>query len=59
MDELKKYCLNDVRLTKELYDLYMKQHYLMVPSKQTGENGQSGIRKNDRIVPETLWFWVA
>jgi DEAD/DEAH box helicase domain-containing protein len=37
MDELKKYCLNDVRLTKEIYDLYMKQHYLMVPSKQTGE----------------------
>jgi DEAD/DEAH box helicase domain-containing protein len=37
MDELKKYCLNDVRLTKELYDLYVKQRYLMVPSKQTGE----------------------
>jgi DEAD/DEAH box helicase domain-containing protein len=37
MDELKEYCLKDVRLTKEIYDLYMKQHYLMVPSKQTGE----------------------
>jgi len=37
MDELKKYCLNDVRLTKEIYDLYVKQHYLMVPSKRTGE----------------------
>jgi DEAD/DEAH box helicase domain-containing protein len=37
MDELKKYCLNDVRLTKEIYDLYAIQHYLMVPSKKTGE----------------------
>jgi DEAD/DEAH box helicase domain-containing protein len=37
MDELKKYCLNDVRLTKEIYDLYAKQHCLMVPSKKTGE----------------------
>ncbi len=37
LDELKQYCLKDVRLTKEIYDLYAKQHYLMVPSKQTGE----------------------
>jgi len=36
MDELKEYCLNDVRITKEIYDLYMAQHYLMVPSKKTG-----------------------
>ena len=37
MAELKEYCLKDVRLTKELYDLSRKQHYLMVPSKSTGE----------------------
>jgi DEAD/DEAH box helicase domain-containing protein len=37
MDELKEYCLKDVRLTRELYDLYEKQHYLMVPNKRTGE----------------------
>ena len=35
MEELKQYCLNDVRLTKEIYDLYLKQHYLMVPNKKT------------------------
>lgn len=34
--ELKEYCLNDVRLTKELYDLYKKQNYLLMPDKQTG-----------------------
>jgi DEAD/DEAH box helicase domain-containing protein len=37
IDELKEYCVNDVKLTKELYDLYRKQNFLMVPSKRTGE----------------------
>jgi hypothetical protein len=34
--ELKEYCLNDVRLTKELYDLSRKQNFLMVPNHKTG-----------------------
>jgi DEAD/DEAH box helicase domain-containing protein len=37
IDELKGYCVNDVKLTKELYDLYRKQNFLMVPSKKSGE----------------------
>jgi DEAD/DEAH box helicase domain-containing protein len=37
IQELREYCLNDVKLTKELYDLYKKQHWLMVPKKETGE----------------------
>lgn len=37
IEELKQYCLNDVRLTKGIYDLYMKQHYLMVPNRKTDE----------------------
>ena len=37
IDELKEYCVNDVKLTKELYDLYRKQNFLMVPSKKSGE----------------------
>ncbi len=37
MDELKAYCLNDVKLTKEIYDLYRFQKYLLVPNKKTGE----------------------
>ena len=37
MDELKEYCLNDVRLTKALYDLYRNEHALLVPDKETGE----------------------
>lgn len=37
MDELKAYCLNDVHLTKELYDLYRKQRFFLMPDKKTGE----------------------
>lgn len=37
MEELKEYCLKDVRLTKELYDLYKKQNFLFMPDKKTGE----------------------
>jgi DEAD/DEAH box helicase domain-containing protein len=37
MDELKEYCKNDVKLTKELYDLWRAQNFLMMPDKKTGE----------------------
>jgi DEAD/DEAH box helicase domain-containing protein len=33
MEELKKYCLNDVKITKELYDLAKTQGHLLVPQK--------------------------
>jgi DEAD/DEAH box helicase domain-containing protein len=48
MDELKEYCLKDVRLTKELYDLYEKQRYLMVPNKRTGEVVKVEFAKQDK-----------
>jgi DEAD/DEAH box helicase domain-containing protein len=37
MDELKEYCLKDVRLTKELYDIFLTSRTFMVPNKATGE----------------------
>lgn len=37
MDELRDYCLNDVKITKDLYELAKKQGYLLVPNKLTGE----------------------
>ena len=45
MEELKEYCLNDVKLTKDLYDLYRKQNYFMVPDKKTGENIKISLAK--------------
>lgn len=38
MEELKNYCLNDVKITKELYELAKKQGYLMVPQKDGKES---------------------
>ncbi len=37
MDELKEYCLKDVRLTKELYDKFRLDRMLLVPNRDTGE----------------------
>lgn len=37
IEELKEYCLNDVKLTKDLYDLSRKQNFLMMPNRETGE----------------------
>ncbi|MEK7482009.1 MAG: ribonuclease H-like domain-containing protein, partial [Patescibacteria group bacterium] len=31
IEELKNYCLNDVKITKELYELIQKQGYLLIP----------------------------
>ncbi len=33
IEELKKYCLNDVKITRDLYELILKQDYLIIPSK--------------------------
>lgn len=37
IDELKEYCLNDVKLTKDLYDIYRKDRAFLVPDKRSGE----------------------
>ncbi len=36
-DELRDYCLNDVKITKELYDLAKKRGFLLVPIKGCDE----------------------
>ncbi len=41
MEELKEYCLNDVKLTKDLYDLYRTQHYLLMPDRRA----EGGVTK--------------
>ncbi len=37
-EELKDYCLNDVKITKDLYELAKKQGYLMIPRKDVKES---------------------
>lgn len=36
MDELKEYCLKDVELTRDLYNLYKTRSYLFIPDRETG-----------------------
>ncbi|MFA5173284.1 MAG: ribonuclease H-like domain-containing protein [Candidatus Paceibacterota bacterium] len=47
MEELEKYCLQDVRVTKEVYDLAKKQGYLLVPNRVTGENERVNLNFNE------------
>lgn len=35
--ELQEYCLNDVRITKEIYDRFLRDQFLLVPDKATGD----------------------
>ena len=37
IEELKNYCLNDVKITKDLYELAKRQGYLMIPQKDDKE----------------------
>jgi DEAD/DEAH box helicase domain-containing protein len=37
MEELKKYCLKDVELTKALYDQFRLKGFFLIPDKITGE----------------------
>lgn len=46
IEELRAYCLNDVKLTKELYDLYRKDKSLLIPDKITGELSRVGFASN-------------
>ncbi len=37
IEELKKYCLKDVEITKNLFDLYERDRQFLVPDKNSGE----------------------
>lgn len=50
MEELKKYCLQDVRVTKMVFDLIVKQGYLWVPKRNLPEMEKVEISYNE---PET------
>jgi DEAD/DEAH box helicase domain-containing protein len=38
IDELKSYCLNDVKITKDLYELAKERGHLFVPQRNSQEN---------------------
>ncbi len=55
MEELKNYCLNDVKITKELYDLGKKQGFLKAPNRITGVHEKAAVTWREVIFPATLF----
>lgn len=49
LKELEDYCRNDVKVTKELYDLAKQQGYLMVPQRGTDEAVKVPFDLNSKI----------
>ena len=54
LEELKNYCLHDVKITKELYDLAKRQGHLMVPRKDNGAPTKAEL-KFGHVVPSSLF----
>ncbi|MEK7612031.1 MAG: ribonuclease H-like domain-containing protein [Patescibacteria group bacterium] len=55
IQELKDYCLQDVKLTKDLYELIKKQGYVMVPDKITGVLSKVNLNLIEADIPATLF----
>jgi len=48
-DELEKYCINDVLLTKELYDLVREKKMIKIPKKESIYSNQLGLFEKDKL----------
>lgn len=55
IEELKNYCLHDVKITRDLYDLARKQKFLVVPERTTGELVKASFNWQEQILPATLF----
>ncbi len=56
MKELKEYCLNDVKITKDVYDLAVNQGYLWIPQRNTPQMIKLEIDLKREIVPQPSLF---
>ena len=50
IEELKNYCLNDVKITKELYELIQKQGYLLIPQRNNHEATRLEMKFSDYVI---------
>jgi DEAD/DEAH box helicase domain-containing protein len=55
MEELKNYCLQDVKLTKDLYELIKEKKYLTVPDRFTQEPIKVPVEFSEDYLPATLF----
>lgn len=55
--ELEDYCIQDVRVTKEIYDLARRRGYLLVPNRLTGENEKIDLQfdEGEMITKQSLF----
>lgn len=49
LEELKSYCLNDVLLTKELYDLVRTKKEIKLPTRESIFSNQLGLFEKDKL----------
>lgn len=55
LEELKNYCLHDVKITKDLYDLAKKQGFLLVPQRENPMPTKVELKFEERFMPATLF----
>ncbi len=55
INELKNYCLNDVKITKELYDLAKKQGHLMVPQRSEPQPVKVSFDWREKLLYQRLF----
>lgn len=55
LKELEEYCINDVKITKDLYDLIKKQGHLMIPQKFSSEVIKADLKTREVFAPPTLF----
>ncbi|MEK7554484.1 MAG: ribonuclease H-like domain-containing protein [Patescibacteria group bacterium] len=53
--ELEAYCLNDVKITKNLYELVKRQGHLLIPDRMTGELVKTELDLREAELPATLF----
>ena len=49
IDKLKEYCLQDVKITKDIYELNKKQGYLWIPERNTSQMTKLAIEYKEEI----------
>lgn len=54
-DELESYCLNDVKITKDLYELAKRNGSLVVPHYATGKTVKASFNFPEPVIPQTLF----
>ena len=55
LGELRDYCLHDVRLTRDLYELAKRQGYLYVPERESGELVKVPLHLKETALATTLF----